>query len=86
MVAAQSVKEILGDACTDVRRDSSSFWIIAAALKKFLDSTGVLPLSGAIPDMTATTECASHLSLLSYRLLFEQVLLESAKHLLRQSG
>lgn len=53
---AQSVKEILEDDAIHLRSDMSDFWIVAAALKRFLDDYGVLPLNGSIPDMTATTE------------------------------
>lgn len=39
--------------------NSSNFWILASALKQFLDNDGsrkYLPLNGSIPDMTSTTE------------------------------
>lgn len=37
---------------------SDSFWIIAKALKEFIEQEGegLLPLKGALPDMVADTE------------------------------
>jgi NEDD8-activating enzyme E1 regulatory subunit len=37
--------------------DSSDFWVLATAVKQYVaDHDGVLPLPGAIPDMTADTQ------------------------------
>ena len=35
---------------------TSSFWIMAKALKCFYADEGKLPVSGVVPDMVATTE------------------------------
>lgn len=39
----------------NLTRDSSNFWIIANAIKKFHLDHGVLPLPGSLPDMKATS-------------------------------
>lgn len=54
--AAASLKEIFDDSCTNVDEQSSDFWIAVSALKRFFQEEGTLPLNGALPDMTATTE------------------------------
>lgn len=41
------------DACTNLTADSANFWVIAAAIKTFYESHGVLPLPGSLPDMKA---------------------------------
>jgi len=54
-----SVKTIFNDeACTSLNADSKPFWILARALKEFVENegNGCLPLRGAIPDMTADSE------------------------------
>jgi NEDD8-activating enzyme E1 regulatory subunit len=53
-----SVQEILNDyCCINLNKDSSSFWIMARALRDFVekDGNGYLPLPGILPDMTAET-------------------------------
>ncbi|KAM5433534.1 hypothetical protein MferCBS31731_007040 [Microsporum ferrugineum] len=39
--------------CTQLTSSSSSFWIIASAVKEFYETHAVLPLSGSLPDMKA---------------------------------
>ncbi|XP_014097757.1 nedd8-activating enzyme E1 regulatory subunit [Bactrocera oleae] len=54
-----SIKSIFEDnACTNLSKQSSPFWIITKALKEFVenDNNGLLPLPGVLPDMTADTE------------------------------
>ncbi|XP_070500882.1 nedd8-activating enzyme E1 regulatory subunit [Chironomus tepperi] len=52
-----TIQDILNDeSCTKLSKCSSSFWIMARALKDFIDKgNGYLPLPGNIPDMTAET-------------------------------
>lgn len=53
-----SIQEILNDSCcVSLKKDSSPFWIMARALKDFVDKdgNGLLPLPGSLPDMTAET-------------------------------
>ncbi|CAH1796256.1 unnamed protein product [Owenia fusiformis] len=54
-----SVCEIFNDnACCNLHTESSAFWIMARAVKDFVDheGDGMLPLRGSIPDMTADSE------------------------------
>lgn len=47
----------LEDTCAvNIDANSSDFWILMNGLKKFIDSEGVLPLPGMVPDMKAETE------------------------------
>ncbi|PWW78616.1 hypothetical protein C7212DRAFT_350713 [Tuber magnatum] len=48
-------KEVLNDPkCQNITSQTDEFWIIARAVKDFADSNnGLLPLSGAMPDMKA---------------------------------
>jgi NEDD8-activating enzyme E1 regulatory subunit len=39
--------------CNNLTADSANFWIIAAAIKLFYETHGVLPLPGSLPDMKA---------------------------------
>ena len=41
--------------CLNITSTSSSIWIKLAALKRFYEGDGVLPLVGTVPDMKATT-------------------------------
>lgn len=53
------VLSILHDTCaTEPTAKSADFWLLACALRQFVDEEGrgSLPLQGSIPDMTATTE------------------------------
>lgn len=54
-------REVLTDPKSDpaaLTKDSSDFWIMAAAVRQFRDAhpQGLYPLPGSVPDMTATTE------------------------------
>jgi len=52
-------RQVLNDAqATNITAHSSKFWIMANALKGFVDNEGKgsLPVMGSIPDMTASTE------------------------------
>ncbi|XP_020709378.1 NEDD8-activating enzyme E1 regulatory subunit isoform X2 [Athalia rosae] len=54
-----SVMEVLNDdCCINLTAKSHSFWIIAKAVRDFMENEGsnLLPLKGAVPDMTADTE------------------------------
>lgn len=44
--------------CKNLDQDSKSFWILARALKEFVQNCpyGLLPLRGSIPDMTSDSE------------------------------
>lgn len=55
--ASSEVRSILEDEATSVSPESDDFWVLAAALKRFVDNEGkgCLPVQGALPDMTATT-------------------------------
>ncbi|KAL2740347.1 NEDD8-activating enzyme E1 regulatory subunit [Vespula squamosa] len=53
------IKNILNDeCCINLTAKSSPFWIIAKAVRDFIDNEGCgsLPLKGTLPDMTADTE------------------------------
>ncbi|KAL3860740.1 hypothetical protein ACJMK2_010815 [Sinanodonta woodiana] len=53
------VEKIFNDpSCTNLHSESSAFWIMARALKDFVDNEGegALPVRGTIPDMTADSE------------------------------
>lgn len=53
-----SVQEILNDdCCVGLNKNSSPFWIMAKAVKDFVETNGggLLPLAGVLPDMTAET-------------------------------
>ncbi|XP_031850383.1 nedd8-activating enzyme E1 regulatory subunit APP-BP1 isoform X1 [Nomia melanderi] len=54
-----NVKNVLNDEqCVNLTAKSSSFWIIAKAVRDFCENEGdgLLPLKGTLPDMTADTE------------------------------
>lgn len=53
-----TIRDVLNDnCCINLNKNSSPFWIMARALKDFVekDGMGFLPLPGALPDMTAET-------------------------------
>lgn len=55
---SSTILDILNDdSCMKLTKNSSSFWIMARALKDFINNEGkgFLPLPGIIPDMTAET-------------------------------
>ena len=48
---------VLSDAsAAQLAPTSAPFWFVVRALREFVADTGALPVSGALPDMTATTE------------------------------
>ncbi|KAL3148869.1 hypothetical protein ABBQ32_001742 [Trebouxia sp. C0010 RCD-2024] len=51
------VRAILEDKAARVNKESDNYWVLAAALKRFIDNEGQgqLPIEGSLPDMTATT-------------------------------
>jgi amyloid beta precursor protein binding protein 1 len=49
------------DRCEHPTKADAEFWVLAAALKGFVASEGVLPLSGVVPDMVAHTEVYVHM-------------------------
>lgn len=51
-----SVQEVLGDPKIHSTQEKSKYWLMAAALARFFKEFKALPLSGKLPDMTATTE------------------------------
>ncbi|KAG0347216.1 NEDD8-activating enzyme E1 regulatory subunit [Podila humilis] len=60
-VVPSNIKELFQDPkCETLTAQSSSFWIIARAVRDFVEDTaksgGLLPLSGTIPDMKAQTD------------------------------
>uniref|UniRef100_A0A6P7FQU9 NEDD8-activating enzyme E1 regulatory subunit n=1 Tax=Diabrotica virgifera virgifera TaxID=50390 RepID=A0A6P7FQU9_DIAVI len=56
------INEILDDeSCKKLTHDSSSFWIMCAALREFVQCEGALPVKGSLPDMAADT--TSYISL-----------------------
>uniref|UniRef100_A0A336LIK4 NEDD8-activating enzyme E1 regulatory subunit n=1 Tax=Culicoides sonorensis TaxID=179676 RepID=A0A336LIK4_CULSO len=58
------IKAIMNDeSCINLNKQSTPFWILARAVKDFIetDGKGWLPLPGVIPDMTADT--ASYINL-----------------------
>ena len=55
-----SLRDTVSDVLTDPKvistTEKSTFWLLVAALARFYDHCGALPLSGKLPDMTSTTE------------------------------
>ena len=51
-----SVEDVLNDPKISDPKETSSFWLLAAALKKFYDVNKTLPVAGSLPDMTSTTD------------------------------
>jgi NEDD8-activating enzyme E1 regulatory subunit len=41
------------DSCKEINAESSSFWVMASALKTFHEAHGTLPVPGSLPDMKA---------------------------------
>lgn len=55
----KNIKDLLQDeACMNLNSESKPFWIMVRAIKEFVDKEGkgLLPLQGAIPDMTADSK------------------------------
>jgi amyloid beta precursor protein binding protein 1 len=51
-----SVQEVIDDPKISSTQEKSKYWLMAAALARFFTEFKALPLSGKLPDMTATTE------------------------------
>ena len=52
-----TTREILEDPAADtISATSSSFWVLAHALREFVNREGRLPVSGAVPDMFSDSE------------------------------
>lgn len=54
-----TVQDILNNnSCVNLNNNSNKFWILANAMKDFIENAnnGFLPLPGVLPDMTADTE------------------------------
>ncbi|EEB19276.1 NEDD8-activating enzyme E1 regulatory subunit, putative [Pediculus humanus corporis] len=57
-IVPSSIKQILDDdACINLTSKSKPFWVLAKALRDFIENegNGCLPLRGSLPDMTANT-------------------------------
>lgn len=54
---SSEVKAIVEDEAASVSKESDNYWVLAAALKRYLEKegNGQLPIEGSLPDMTATT-------------------------------
>jgi amyloid beta precursor protein binding protein 1 len=50
------IQEILDDPKATDDKYHSNFWTLVSALKRFVDENGCLPVTGKVPDMTATSE------------------------------
>lgn len=51
------VKNLLSnEKCVHLSQKSDPFWIMCAALKETIDTTGTLPVKGTLPDMSSDTE------------------------------
>ncbi|KAK7601866.1 hypothetical protein V9T40_009307 [Parthenolecanium corni] len=55
-VPKEIVKLLTDDNCVNLTTKSTSFWIMANALKYFVEKEGYLPVRGVLPDMTAETK------------------------------
>ncbi|XP_075161303.1 nedd8-activating enzyme E1 regulatory subunit APP-BP1 [Haematobia irritans] len=58
-IVTTTLKSIFDDhSCRNLNKQSNQFWIMAKALKEFVEqeNDGMLPLPGVLPDMTADTE------------------------------
>lgn len=51
-----SVQDIFELAKIDDKNEKDPFWVCCAALKRFYDANKRLPVSGTVPDMTASTD------------------------------
>eukprot|EP00347_Sterkiella_histriomuscorum_P009093 403342543 len=51
-----TLEEIFEDPKIQDKNETSSFWILCAALQRYYTTHGLLPLSGKLPDMTSTTD------------------------------
>ncbi|KAJ6220449.1 hypothetical protein RDWZM_006261 [Blomia tropicalis] len=53
---SENLQTLLNEATEPVRQCSSSFWVMLAALKIFIEKYHCLPLKGSIPDMNCGSE------------------------------
>ncbi|XP_073837597.1 nedd8-activating enzyme E1 regulatory subunit APP-BP1 [Musca autumnalis] len=69
------------DACNNLNKQSKPFWIMAKALKDFVEqeNNGMLPLPGILPDMTADTE-----SYINLQNIYRQQALQDADSVYRR--
>ncbi|XP_055845452.1 nedd8-activating enzyme E1 regulatory subunit isoform X1 [Episyrphus balteatus] len=81
-LVSHTIKAILDDdACENINKQSSPFWIMAKALKEFVlnENNNYLPLPGVLPDMTANTE-----SYINLQNIFRQQALQDADNIYRK--
>lgn len=79
------VQKILDDdACVNLHSESKAFWIMARAVKEFVnkEGQGLLPVRGTIPDMTADSDRYIHLQSV-YREQAAQDISAVSSHLLQ---
>ena len=50
------VEDILADPKINDPNEKSNFWLLAAALDKFIKTHSTFPVAGILPDITSTTE------------------------------
>mmetsp|Transcript_26139 Transcript_26139/g.25999 ORF Transcript_26139/g.25999 Transcript_26139/m.25999 type:complete len:265 (-) Transcript_26139:329-1123(-) len=50
------IQQILDNPKADSKEFHSNFWTLVSALKQFIAENGCLPVSGKVPDMTATSD------------------------------
>ena len=50
------VEDVLNDDKINDKNEKSNFWLLSAALKKFIDEKGTFPVAGTLPDLTSTTD------------------------------
>ncbi|KAI8115121.1 Nedd8-activating enzyme E1 regulatory subunit [Lucilia cuprina] len=77
-----NLKSIFEDeACRNLNKQSKPFWIMAKALKEFIekDNNGILPLSGVLPDMTSDTE-----SYINLQNIYRQQAMQDADNVYRK--
>lgn len=56
MIPSEIKKLLNDDCCINLTMKSKPFWIMARALKEFVEKEGHLPVRGTLPDMTAETK------------------------------
>ncbi|CAA9996397.1 unnamed protein product [Nesidiocoris tenuis] len=87
----KSVQEILRDCnCVNLTSESKPFWIMARAVKDFVDNEGegLLPLRGSLPDMTADSSRYINLQQLYIQEAnrHAEIVQRNVRQLLRQLG
>ena len=50
-VLPDNIQRMFDEFATEISSSSDAFWIMARALKQFVESEGRLPVQGTIPDM-----------------------------------